>query len=368
MYFSLPQDASQVKYLLPPAHLHLHGHFSISPFSQPTAMHHPRPPDRAQSRPYRSKRHRPCDVCRRRKHGCFVDQHLPCRACRHLGVECTFNDAPRKRNSSFQDRPQQPSLQSPPSIRSAEMPRDADADAEEDVANSDHMRPPSPFLNKNPTISDTVNTAGSFSVDDDCTTQSELPILPQLAHHDFWIPASSLLDPSLGRFPPLFDDIADICMNDQHQQNHTQDPTTLAATTAAAQLPLGSCWNCSSPHADQANRCRESHNNPATARPVRSLGDFGTGTTAQYSVLAGEVDPYLLRHMRFNSQDTCNFGQFQYRCLAYEQCPDEPHPPQNHTPVQFLVSHAGQAVAYGEDRAPLSRLVPPELGVRLVGL
>src|SRR5687767_11888701 len=50
-----------------------------------------------QSRPYRSKRHRPCDVCRRRKHACIFEGEPPCRVCRELSTSCSFKDPPKKR-------------------------------------------------------------------------------------------------------------------------------------------------------------------------------------------------------------------------------------------------------------------------------
>ncbi|PLB45786.1 fungal-specific transcription factor domain protein [Aspergillus steynii IBT 23096] len=49
------------------------------------------------SRPYRSKRHRPCDQCRERKLGCQTDDGLPCIRCRSADIACTFDHPPPKR-------------------------------------------------------------------------------------------------------------------------------------------------------------------------------------------------------------------------------------------------------------------------------
>ncbi|KAG2417269.1 hypothetical protein HFD88_008488 [Aspergillus terreus] len=49
------------------------------------------------ARPYRSKRHRPCDQCRERKLGCQTDEGLPCVRCRSADLPCTFEHPPPKR-------------------------------------------------------------------------------------------------------------------------------------------------------------------------------------------------------------------------------------------------------------------------------
>ena len=49
------------------------------------------------ARPYRSKRHRPCDQCRSRKLGCQTDDGIPCQRCRAARIDCTFDNPPPKR-------------------------------------------------------------------------------------------------------------------------------------------------------------------------------------------------------------------------------------------------------------------------------
>lgn len=49
------------------------------------------------ARPYRSKRHRPCDQCRSRKLGCQTDDGIPCQRCRAARLDCTFENPPPKR-------------------------------------------------------------------------------------------------------------------------------------------------------------------------------------------------------------------------------------------------------------------------------
>ncbi|KAJ5751212.1 hypothetical protein N7533_008240 [Penicillium manginii] len=49
------------------------------------------------ARPYRSKRHRPCDQCRSRKLGCQTGDGIPCQRCRAARIDCTFDNPPPKR-------------------------------------------------------------------------------------------------------------------------------------------------------------------------------------------------------------------------------------------------------------------------------
>ncbi|OKL56484.1 hypothetical protein UA08_08359 [Talaromyces atroroseus] len=51
-----------------------------------------------QPRPYRSKKRKPCDACRRRRTGCLVEEgQQTCSLCRHRGLTCTFLSAPPKK-------------------------------------------------------------------------------------------------------------------------------------------------------------------------------------------------------------------------------------------------------------------------------
>ncbi|RDW66463.1 hypothetical protein BP6252_10098 [Coleophoma cylindrospora] len=52
------------------------------------------------TRPYRSKRNRPCDVCRSRKVYCRIEETPPCQLCRKLDVPCTFVEGPAKRQQT----------------------------------------------------------------------------------------------------------------------------------------------------------------------------------------------------------------------------------------------------------------------------
>lgn len=48
-------------------------------------------------RPYKSRKSRPCDACRRRKVTCVMPVGPPCERCTHFNKSCTFEQGPSKR-------------------------------------------------------------------------------------------------------------------------------------------------------------------------------------------------------------------------------------------------------------------------------
>ncbi|KAJ5688521.1 hypothetical protein N7462_002913 [Penicillium macrosclerotiorum] len=70
---------------------------SSIPLSPTFEMHDSEISSLVSARPYRSKRHRPCDQCRARKLGCQTDDGLPCQRCRATRLDCTFDRPPPKR-------------------------------------------------------------------------------------------------------------------------------------------------------------------------------------------------------------------------------------------------------------------------------
>ncbi|KAG7883381.1 hypothetical protein KL938_002618 [Ogataea parapolymorpha] len=44
------------------------------------------------SRPYKSRKIRPCDRCRKRKSRCIIEHHGPCQLCARMNVSCEFTD------------------------------------------------------------------------------------------------------------------------------------------------------------------------------------------------------------------------------------------------------------------------------------
>ncbi|KAL4874957.1 fungal-specific transcription factor domain-containing protein [Aspergillus karnatakaensis] len=86
-----------------------------SPLEQPVGTEDPRPPRRfkvrssfGQTRQPRSRKNRPCDVCRRRKTACVINGEPPCVFCRSRGLVCqsvTTTHSRRHLPSSTSPRP-----------------------------------------------------------------------------------------------------------------------------------------------------------------------------------------------------------------------------------------------------------------------
>ncbi len=55
----------------------------------------------AKGRPYRSKKSRPCDLCRHRKACCVMQGSPPCMLCKKRGVKCTFTQKPPERSGKL---------------------------------------------------------------------------------------------------------------------------------------------------------------------------------------------------------------------------------------------------------------------------
>ncbi|KAI5460944.1 hypothetical protein BGZ63DRAFT_357995 [Mariannaea sp. PMI_226] len=128
----------------------------------------------------------------------------------------------------------------------------------------------------------------------------------------------------------------------------------------------------------QAPRAAEAANLPVRSQPARALDPQDGSLTSQFFGPSGETDPYLLRHMRFSEEGSCNFGQFQYRSLYQGTTRTELSPSDNNNafPVHFMISAPRNPFSKDGSEEPeehtqredLDRLVDPELGARLVGL
>ncbi|KAG7880400.1 hypothetical protein KL937_002627 [Ogataea polymorpha] len=46
----------------------------------------------SEARPYKSRKNRPCDRCRKRKSRCIIEHRGPCELCARMNVSCEFTD------------------------------------------------------------------------------------------------------------------------------------------------------------------------------------------------------------------------------------------------------------------------------------
>ncbi|KAL3469799.1 hypothetical protein BJX99DRAFT_240629 [Aspergillus californicus] len=266
-------------------------------------------------RPYRSKRLRPCDTCRRRKVACRIESQPPCENCRNGGIDCLFETPPVKRRRIIPANP------SPAHDALPMAPWD---DVDSDVVATgallrDHVAEIRPWDLRDPTING-VNLSAAM-LDWNTIEDSQIAF-------DFLQGTDAAL---------------------------LQDPAGPASTNSSVS---------SMQHSPGAETKKQQ---------IRSL-DKQEGFSCQYFGLSGESDPYLLRHFRFSSNGETRFFKVHFRSLAAEGGIGD----HSQLPVQFMVSsdELGNAMksetTFGvesplEDiRARLNSMVRPEDGQRLV--
>ncbi|CAG9978676.1 unnamed protein product [Clonostachys byssicola] len=314
------------------------------------------------NRPYRSKRHRPCDVCRRRKHACHLEDQAPCRICRELGTECTFNEPPTKRR-----RP--PRL--PTSASTPEGERDPDsghydqnshAGSEIEASVPNDWAPGQEVAEDCPDYTIEINHLGNLG--DSVSTE-----MFQTSHHDIWYATSGLTEPGLGSLSAAFaegmggvdfapDDLFPL-INQFPIPEAQQDFPSLRVPEQGG------------------NRTVQRSNTPIPLQPqpTRALDSHDETLSAQLFGPSGEMDPYLLRHVNFSEDGSCNFGRFQYRSLFQTQT-GELSQPNSSFPVHFLISAPKQSsnvptehsIGDTDQRKELNKIVDPDLGARYIGL
>lgn len=112
-------------------------------------MHSPEPIDAP--RPYRSRiRPRPCDRCRRLKHGCKVFERPPCQRCVKDDRECTFQSRPVNRRSRAHRR-------TSPAVTSQHL----DDDEHTDNTRTQPSNPPADFDDSNGLVEATLVEPGA---------------------------------------------------------------------------------------------------------------------------------------------------------------------------------------------------------------
>ncbi|KAL2836943.1 fungal-specific transcription factor domain-containing protein [Aspergillus pseudoustus] len=281
------------------------------------------PAENRQYRPYRSKRLRPCDTCRRRKVACRIDSHPPCVNCSSSGIECSFEDPPLKRRR--------------------EAPNQTDLPLTSGVSPSGNTPPVAPW-----------NDVG-IAVGPDGLVQEHA------GWRDWGFSTSG--NDQMNISPPQLPAWGGFGNQFAFEVPPASNGTLLQDLAGSEFL---NSFN---------NQVQHSPIPEAPMASVRSL-DKLDGFSSQYFGLSGESDPYLLRHFRFLSDGQTQFFKVHFRSLAVEGETGNSAQP----PVQFMVSsdELGNAMksetTFGNLSPPdsahdrLENMVAPEEGRRLVGL
>lgn len=299
----------------------------------------------AHTRPYRSKRHRPCDVCRRRKHACFLEDQPPCRVCRVLGTECTFNEPPSKRRR--QDSTLLPPIASPSSPSGGLVPP-AQHTENDITTNNESLLWTEDGDNSHEGISESFDAA-----------EGALDPLLFSSSHDIWYATTSMFNAD---FSTLTNDGTGYA-----RSGNPQTPVHTASLNGISNSGMNTTRNEPRQVEDVHSTLDEQPPHP----PALDVFDGqNTFTHVQYLGPSSDIDPYLMKYMRFPDNDACNFGPFRYLQISTPSGLTNDNP---QVPTYFIQSTTNDILRNRESESEtlkeeLAKLISPEVGVRLLGL
>lgn len=309
--------------------------------------HPERQPSHAQRRPYRSKRHRPCDVCRRRKHACIYEDRLPCKVCRDLGTACTFDEPPTKRRRQTRQA-HNPSVSRQRSLSPVDHRTNVNDDAPSYVWS---LNPNNPSVDLEASDPGTSRSGDATSVSEDTAV---LQMLQHESHHNMWF---TMLDPTSASFLLESEGMVVDELNSYQIDASFQPPSRPPSPLKIR---------------GKTNQARYAPGFLAQGQSIRQLDSTDESVSAQFFGPSGEMDPYLLQHMLFPEDGKVAFGQFQYRQLMSPSSHDER---ESHIPANFLTHvNTPPKLPPPEESVPqthdvlLENLISAEQGSRLIGL
>ncbi|RFU34250.1 hypothetical protein B7463_g2069, partial [Scytalidium lignicola] len=294
------------------------------------------------SRPYRSKRARPCDLCRSRKACCRIYIAPPCGLCEKLGMDCSFIKSPSKRRSRGPRRDADSQVR-----HEVAWPETASASTTGtqlpglDRAGQDRADIIEPFQQPEPSGPGSESRS-QRRPGDEIARGAAMPLLPS--------PSDLGLDTAYMHFD--YSQHGDTVANMLEEANLTNHYD--AENDDFANLMSGGHMDASGGDLDSGRENAEfreaalmqtdtsSHDSPRVPqqRLVLNSIDDKRGTNAQYFGLSGESDPYLLRHYRYDDRGEFNQFKLSYRRVADDdssaEWPFSHHP--NGIPVYFKIS------------------------------
>lgn len=285
------------------------------------------------ARPYRSKRNRPCDLCRVRKVCCRIENQPPCTSCPQNNAACTFLQPASKRQkpSTFlhADRP---------GTQKGELLWNLEESFPDDLVLDDERSPDGlPVL------------------------RSDLSVDPMNQGDHLFSPSGIRWDSPLYRIGTDADAIANV---PAHTVSWiTQDVDADLERSGAEILPnergaLATAGNHSEP-----SKLPHLGTDTTEGQSLDSINGF----SSQLFGLSGESDPYLLRHFHWDENDRRLFIRVYFRKVDSDL---------NGVPIHFALAKDELAAGLKAEAASLSkpnreildRLIPPEDGRRMIRL
>ncbi|EPE35349.1 Zn2/Cys6 DNA-binding protein [Glarea lozoyensis ATCC 20868] len=228
------------------------------------------------SRESRSRRDRPCDICRTRKSACVIAVKPPCRFCEIRGLECTFTSGPRPRHRRNTE-----------SNAAGSVNGDAGKDISSPATSSNSVR------------------GGAYSASSTSTIDYASPQAPRFPVPDYAASASS----AISSLSPA---------SDTSYQPPTRQYLSLQELT-------------SNPEDGQSLRPVPIHRRPTIESRTKEFSvqenerardslEYGNNTTAHFIGVSGEQDTDLLASIRYNVINETNYIDFNIR----QVCPGNP--------------------------------------------
>jgi hypothetical protein len=271
-------------------------------------------------RPYRSKSQRPCDRCRRRKTVCLLEAEGPCQSCVKAHQACTFDMPPTKRHRDSDSSVSRPA----PSRRTPDGMRDSSI--EHHVFDAASMRQ-SRIERRYSQTQDNTFRRSRMRIGGETEQNANAPL-----------PKSD---------EAIIDHLSPMARRRENHSQHTpQAPSEFNTVSPLNQIGL-----------------------PQTVQYVCSLDQI-SGATAQLCGISAELDPWLLRHCKYDEYGMRRLQNIHIRNVGGV-------PIRRLVPVHFTVAddHLLEPAQTGmspDERAykrhELERLVPPEHGTRLLSL
>lgn len=239
-------------------------------------------PESAISRPYRSKRQRPCDLCRVRKVGCQIEGNGPCFLCRKNGVHCSYDMQPIKRQRVDDDP-----LSAAQSNDEAII--DQRAGAQQPSPGNDNIATPrtdfSQYLRDWQPEHGEATPSGDLMMLMAADPEPSVAPLPDLVSDDQpwlqdWLAAEG------------------IALNPAFEQDYRPSDSEL--------VPDGTYLAVTQPSLIAVG---DDVRQPLTVPSLDSL----PGTSAQYLGFSGHTDPYLLRHFRWDEEHQRKYFKMHFR-------------------------------------------------------
>lgn len=367
------------------------------------------PDDFSSNRPYRSKRHRPCDTCRARKVCCRIDTEPPCYLCRKNGTTCTYLQLPTKKRKLVEGLEESESLSAGVSDNSLMAGRPTSPPEEGATASamdySEFLPGLSPFDDSLPLLDigdehepNLPTLRGMFSfptLSEIVTSQVDSPTRVD----QFYNTPDGFVQFLLERDSysnPAGDDLV------SHSSPKSLPKLQQANAGVAGTNPNGITSPCISASSS-------SHIPPTfTVGTSKSAGtevcsiDDTEGFSAQYFGLSGESDPFLLNHIKYDENNERRYFKVHFRkaaeafrhgatglimnghdntTQAHSASPAASMPDISSTiPVQFMMTAKELTVEKEKDtafrpevsreglRQELDALISPDDGQRLINL